>query len=131
MVEDKHFYNKKPLVKKKSITQVRHMKRFLLLFIGKELKATDDTETKKYMDQWQTWMGKLKEDGNLKGGMPLTWRGKMVNVEGASEYQPQDIDIGGYMILEADSEEKAVAIAQDAPNIALGGAVIVRPCLSV
>ena len=41
------------------------------------------------------------------------------------------IDIGGFLLIEAESAEAAVQIAEQAPHIALGGSVIVRPCLEV
>jgi hypothetical protein len=40
-------------------------------------------------------------------------------------------DIYGYMVVNTDSLDDAIAIAREAPHIALGGSTIVRPCIEV
>jgi hypothetical protein len=40
-------------------------------------------------------------------------------------------DTYGYMVVSAGSLDAAIAIAREAPHIALGGTTIVRPCIEV
>ena len=40
-----------------------------------------------------------------------------------------EVDIGGYLIVEAETLDAAAEIARGAPHIALGGTTIVRACL--
>jgi hypothetical protein len=52
-------------------------------------------------------------------GETVTSHGPYVDVAGA---------VGGYMLVEADSKEEAIALAATVPAARLGGAVEVRPC---
>lgn len=108
------------------------MKKFLLLFVGKELKLEEmGADTEAYMKEWEEWMSDMMEKDILESGMPLEWGGKIVMKDSISEYQPEEIDIGGYMIINAISIDEAARIARQTPNVALGGEVIVRPCLDM
>ncbi len=111
---------------------VNTMKKFMLLFVGLELKPADaDAETQVYMKKWGEWMEGLVKKGALESGSPFEWRGKVVEKDSVSDYQPPGVDIGGYMIINAASLDEAVEIAKQAPNVALGGTVVVRPCMDV
>lgn len=46
----------------------------------------------------------------------------------AGPYAGPDAAIGGFMILEADTHDQAIALAARVPAVRLGGAVEVRPC---
>ena len=37
----------------------------------------------------------------------------------------------GFMVVKADSLDEAIAIAREAPHMALGGSTIVRPCIEI
>ena len=54
-----------------------------------------------------------------KDGTTIANEGPYVDAAGA---------IGGFMVLEADSHEDAIALAARVPAARLGGAVEVRPC---
>lgn len=55
----------------------------------------------------------------VEDGQPRATEGPFAGPEGA---------VGGYMILEAESLEAAIALASRVPAARLGGAVEVRPC---
>ena len=106
------------------------MSAYLLLFIGLTAQpdATDD-RTADYNRQWGEYMGSLAQAGKLGSGAALAPGGKTVTADGATDFSPAEVDIGGYILAEADSLDEAAEIASRAPHIALGGTTIVRPCL--
>ncbi|MEX0761369.1 MAG: YciI family protein [Dehalococcoidia bacterium] len=108
------------------------MKKFVFLFVGAELKPGDGSPlTQEYMRKWGEWAAGLAQSGALESGLPLEWSGKTVSKEGAEDLSLLPLDIGGYMIINAESMDAAVEIAKGAPNVALGGRIVVRPCLDV
>jgi hypothetical protein len=54
----------------------------------------------------------------VKDGKPVTSDGPFMGVDGA---------VGGYLVLEADDEDAAIALAASIPAARLGGAIEVRP----
>jgi hypothetical protein len=108
------------------------MATYVLLFVGRTAQPdADDKVTADYNQQWQDYMGGLAQAGTLRGGAPLEPSGKTVGRDGVTDLEVKDVDIGGYVVVEADSVDEATEIAQGAPHIALGGTTIVRPCLAV
>src|SRR4051812_39491036 len=105
---------------------------YLLLFVGLGARptATDD-QTVDYNRQWTEYMSGLGQAGKLRGGAPLEPTGKVVTREGAADFAPEKVDIGGYIVLAADTLDEAAEIASRAPHTALGGSTIVRPCAAV
>ncbi|MGI8922070.1 MAG: YciI family protein [Solirubrobacteraceae bacterium] len=107
------------------------MKSFLLLFVGLPARpAADDAQSVAYNAQWSDYMGGLARDGRLKAGAPFEPSGRVVTGAEVSDLELKEIDIGGYVLIEADSLEAAVDVAKRAPHAALGGTTIVRPCLT-
>jgi len=108
------------------------MAQFMLLLVGRaaQPQATDD-QTRNYNPRWMEYFGGLARSGNLRAGAPFADTGKIVQQDAVSDVQPDQVDIGGFLLIEADSVETAAQIAAGAPHIALGGSVIVRPCLDV
>ena len=106
------------------------METFLLLFVGRTAQPdAEDPVTQDYNPQWGAYMGGLAQQGVLKGGAPLAPAGLTVGRDGTEPFAVDDIDVGGYLIVEAESLEAAAALAQGAPHIALGGTTIVRAAL--
>jgi hypothetical protein len=105
---------------------------FLLLFVGRPAQPqADDPETQAYNAKWVDWIGGLVGEGRLVAGQPLEWSGKVVSRDATSDLVLADPDIGGFMVVRADSMEDAVAAAQTAPHMELGGTTIVRPGIEV
>ena len=108
------------------------MQKFMLLFVGFELQPDDgSTLTQDYMKGWGEWIAGLARRGIVESGLPFEWRGKVVKKESATDLHLQQEDIGGYMLIKAESLDEAVEIARQAPHMALGGTTIVRPCIEV
>ena len=108
------------------------MKKFMLLFVGFELQPDDGSaRTQDYMRGWGEWLAGLARRGVIESASRFDWSGKVVKKESAIDLHLQREDIGGYMLIKAESLEEAIKIAQQAPHMALGGTVIVRPCMEV
>jgi hypothetical protein len=108
------------------------MKRFLFLMQGlpAEAGAADD-QTRAYNRKWIEYMGSLERRGALENGAPLEPSGKTVSSTTATDTALTTPDIYGYMVVNAASLDEAIAIARDAPHMALGGTTIVRPCVDI
>ena len=108
------------------------MPKFMLLFQGLAARPdAGDARTQDYNRRWGEYMGGLARDGRLESGAPFVPSGKQLKGEAVSDLELATFDIGGYILLEADSIEEAVEIALRAPHVELGGATIVRPCVEL
>lgn len=108
------------------------MPQFMLLLVGRTAAPqADDPETQAYNVRWQQYMGELAGSGALRAGAPFAGDGKVVREESVSDLEVDEIDIGGFLLIEADSIDQATSLAQRAPHIELGGSTIVRPCQQV
>jgi hypothetical protein len=106
------------------------MAQYLLLFVGLAAPVeTSDAQTAEYGRRWGEWMGELAANGTLLSGAPLEPRGFVVGKDGRSDLRLNTVDVGGFMLIQASSDAEAVAVARQAPHIALGGTTIVRPVL--
>jgi hypothetical protein len=108
------------------------MATYLLLFIGRPgAPDANDAQTADYNRRWGEYMGGLAQAGRLRAGAPLENAGTAVSADRVDELELADVDIGGFIVVEADSLEAADEIAAGAPHIALGGTTIVRPCRAI
>ena len=108
------------------------MQQFLMLTIGAPLDPQDDDErTQAYMGEWGAWLGGLAASGALDSGRPLEVGGKDVQRDAITDLSAEDVGIGGYLIINAESLEEAARIALGSPHIALGERTIVRRCMNV
>ena len=108
------------------------MGKFMLLFIGLPLNPEDGNQlTGEYMQEWGAWIAGLAEKGVYNSGFPLEWTAKAVTKDSTTDHPLDEVDLGGYMMINAASLEDAIEIARQAPNVALGGTIIVRPCLDI
>jgi hypothetical protein len=108
------------------------MAQYILLFVGRQ-SAPDatDPETAEYNQKWVEYMAGLAQSGQLRAGAPFEPNGRVVARNGVTDLELEELDIGGYVLVEADSLETAERIASEAPHIALGGTTVVRPCIPV
>ncbi len=108
------------------------MGQYMLLLVGRDAQPqATDAETRDYNVRWMEYFGGLARSGVLHSGAPFAATGKVVQRGTVSDADIHDVDIGGFLLIEAESAEAAAQIAEQAPHIALGGSVIVRPCLEV
>jgi hypothetical protein len=113
-----------------SFIKTKIMKEYLLLLRGgKPASAKTESENKAEMQAWGAYMGKLCEKGQLAGGLPLISGGMVVSAEGSLSEpvkSPKEGIVGGYLILKADSLQKAAELAKGCPHIANEGNIEIR-----
>jgi hypothetical protein len=106
------------------------MKEYLLLLRGgKPLSEKTEAENKAEMQAWGAYMGSLAQNGNMVGGLPLVGGGKTVSAKGITSEavtSAKEGIVGGYLILKADSLEKAAELAKACPHITNDGNIEVR-----
>jgi hypothetical protein len=106
------------------------MKEYLFLLRGgKPVSEKTEAEGKAEMQAWGAYMGGLMKDGILTGGLPLVSGGKVVSksgITGEAVTSAKEGIVGGYLIVKADSIEKAAELAKGCPHIAGDGNIEVR-----
>jgi uncharacterized protein YciI len=108
------------------------MTQYLFMMIGRPAAPdAEDTVTKDYNAKWMAWIGDLAARGALRGGGPLEAAGKVVTREEVTDLKLETLDVGAYLVVEAESMEAATAIAQSSPGTEIGATTIVRPCVPI
>jgi hypothetical protein len=84
------------------------------------------------MDQNKTWIEKLSAQGKAKPGRALERRGAFVSGKNGrfvtdGPFAESKEAIGGYLVLDVETLDEAIAIAQTVPSLAYGGSIEVRP----
>ena len=84
------------------------------------------------MDQNKAWIEKLTAQGKAKPGRALERRGAIVSGKNGrfitdGPFAESKEAIGGYLVLDVETIEEAIAIAQSSPGLAYGGSIEVRP----
>lgn len=106
---------------------------YLLLFRGTDWdKGLSPEEIQAVMNQLMAWFEGLHRQGKIKAGQPLGEEGRTVSgAKGRTvadgPFAESREAVGGYLILQADDLEDAVAIARTYPCLEYGGSVEVRP----
>lgn len=108
-------------------------KEYMLIFRGTDwYKGLSAEEMQQVTDKWLAWFKGLMDEGTVTGGRPLEREGKIVSGKGGKvvadgPFMESKETIGGYFMLNVDSMDKAVAIAQQCPGLPYGIRVEVRP----
>ena len=96
------------------------MSKFLFIYHAPTTPAentpSDPAEMEAVMGQWMEWAGRVG-DGMVDFGTPLAG-GVQVTPEGTS---PSTREVVGYTLIEADSMDDALALAQDHPHLNMPG----------
>jgi hypothetical protein len=107
---------------------------YLLLFrnSGEWHRGLSPQELQEVTDQWMNWFNRLSEQGKVTAGHPLVPEGKIVSGKNGQfvadgPFVESKETIGGYFLLNVESTEEAIAIAQECPGLAYGARVEVRP----
>ena len=104
----------------------------LLLHTTEWWKDLGREELEKYLAQNHAWLEQLMASGKVKAGQALARGGAMVsgkngrNVTDGPFAEAKEV-VGGYLLLNVETFEEAVAIAKGCPCLAFGGQVEVRP----
>jgi hypothetical protein len=89
-------------------------------------------ELQKLMDQNKAWIERLTVQGKAKPGRALERRGAIVSGKNGrfitdGPFAESKEAIGGYLVLDVETIDEAIAIAQSSPGLAYGGSIEVRP----
>jgi hypothetical protein len=109
---------------------------YMLLFRGPHWDRRLSTdELQQVMDRVLAWFEELGERGKIKGAQPLGGQGRVISgtdgrfvVDGP--FTETKEAVGGYLVLQADSQNEAVEIARSLPTLRYGNSVEVRPILA-
>jgi hypothetical protein len=103
---------------------------YLLLFRSTNWqKGLSPEAIQQNLDRFTAWFKQLRNDGTFKAGGPLLYDGKTVTgrkvvIDGP--FAESKEAIAGFLIVQADSLERAVQIAEDCPGFRFGQTVEVR-----
>jgi hypothetical protein len=106
---------------------------YLLIFRGTDwYKGLSPEQMQQVADQWMAWFNGLKAQGTAVAGNPLEPQGKIVSgkngrVVSDGPFVESKETIGGYFLLNVNTADEAVAIAQQCPGLPYGIRVEVRP----
>ena len=109
---------------------------YVLLFRGPHWDRRLSTdELQQVMDRVLTWFEELGERGKIRSAQPLSGQGRVISgtdgrfvVDGP--FTETKEAVGGYLVLQADSQNEAVEIARSVPTLRYGNSVEVRPILA-
>lgn len=107
-------------------------KQYLLLFRGRDWdEGLSPEELQGAVDRVTTWFNQVEQTGKVKAGQPLARQGKIVSSEGVTDgpFAESKEAIGGYLLLEANNLDEAVAVARTVPTLDYEITVEVRPVL--
>jgi hypothetical protein len=108
---------------------------YMLLFRGADWsKGLSPEEMQNVVSQWMAWFKGLADEGKVLAGSPLDKVGKVVSGKNGrtvsdGPFAESKEAIGGYFLLQVDTMEEAVAIAQQCPGLPYGTKVEVRPVM--
>jgi hypothetical protein len=105
----------------------------LLLLSGNEwYNKLSIEEIQKVMNQNKAWFERLAAEGKVKGGQALARKGATVSSKSGrfvsdGPFAESKEAIGGYLLLDVETLEEAIAIARTSPSLAYGTSIEVRP----
>lgn len=108
---------------------------YMLLFRHTNTSDTlSPEEMQRVAEQMMAWFKRLTDEGKCLGGRPLGEEGKVVSgkngrIVADGPFAESKEAVGGYFMLQLDTMEEAVAIAQQCPMLNHGGKVEVRQVL--
>jgi hypothetical protein len=105
---------------------------FMLIFRGTDWsKGLSPEEGQQVMNDWMAWFKGLTDQGKAIAGNPLEREGRVVSgkngrVVADGPFAESKEAIGGYFLLQVETLDEAVAIAQHCPALPFGLTVEVR-----
>jgi hypothetical protein len=106
---------------------------YMLLYRSDEwYKRLSREELQKLMNENKAWIERLTAQGKAKPGRALERRGAIVSGKNGrfitdGPFAESKEAIGGYLVLDVETIDEAIAIAQSIPGLAYGGSIEVRP----
>jgi hypothetical protein len=106
---------------------------YLLLFRSATwYRDLEEEKVQEIVTKWMDWYAGLVKSGVVESGRPLANEGKVISAPGVIKDGPfaeAKETVGGYFIMNANSIEEAVAVANQCPGLPYGVQVEVRPLL--
>lgn len=89
-------------------------------------------ELQKLINQNKAWFERLSSQGKAKPGRALERTGVTVSGKNGrfvtdGPFAESKEAVGGYLVLDVETIEEAIAIAQSSPGLAYGGSIELRP----
>jgi len=113
------------------------MEKFMLIFIGgnEPEVLTSPESMQAYMQEWFSWIEKLKKEGRYEGGEALEPSGKGVTgtkkvVTDGPFAEGKEL-VGGYFVVTAKNIDEAVAMSKECPGLKYDCKVEVRPVMKM
>src|SRR5690349_18213482 len=106
---------------------------YMLLYRGDEwYNELSQEDLQNLINQNKAWFERVSSQGKAKPGRALervgvTVSGKNGRFVTDGPFAESKEAIGGYFVLDVETIEEAVAIAQSSPGLAYGGSIEVRP----
>jgi len=106
---------------------------YMLLYRSDEwYNRLSHEELQTLMDQNKAWFERLTAQGKAEPGRALERRGAIVSGKNRrfvtdGPFAESKEAIGGYLVLDVETIDEAIAIAQSSPGLAYGGSIEVRP----
>ncbi|MGE5214169.1 MAG: YciI family protein [Nitrospirota bacterium] len=106
---------------------------YILLYRSDEwYNKLSHEELRKLMDQNKAWIERLTAQGKVKPGRALERRGVIVSGTNGrfvtdGPFAESKEAIAGYLVLDVQTMDEAIAIVQSSPGLAYGGSIEVRP----
>ena len=106
---------------------------YMLLYRSDEwYEALSHKELQKVINQNKAWIDRLTAQGKARPGHALERKGAIVSGKNGrvlfdGPFAESKEAIGGYLLLDVETLEEAIAIAQSSPSLAYGTSVEVRP----
>ncbi len=97
---------------------------------GEPMANLSDAEREEHMQKWGAYMGGLGD--KFVDGLPFASEGSVVTGggESGSRHEEGNVNVGGYLIVNADSLGDAIALSKDCPALQNPTSSIeVRECL--
>ena len=108
------------------------MKDYMMIFLGADYSeiGLSPEEMQERMGKWFAWNEKMRSQGIVKHGEALHAGGKRISgqdriVTDGPFVESKEL-IGGYYVIQAESIDTAMEVAQDFPDYDLGGTVEIR-----
>ena len=109
---------------------------YLLLFRGPDWdKGLSDEELQEVLGRVMGWFDGVSKSGKVKGGQPLARSGRIVSgkngrVVADGPFAESKEVIGGYLMLDVETLDEALAIAKSFPCLQYDISIEVRPLLA-
>jgi hypothetical protein len=109
------------------------MAKYMFLIRGGEAEERSAEEMQAVVREYIAWAQRLRAEGRMLDGDELGAGGSVVRKSNGKllvtdgPYAEGKETVGGYFLIEADSDEHAAQIAGDCPGLSRSGAVEVRP----